>query len=137
MKAPTHLLHKPIIEVKDYDKIDAQYANSTDVKALSIGEAQYDRNHISLKTWRHTGKKWSRLSEEIPIHRNIDLTILLIGALLTDINSNYPTTNLRENIVDKTKVKDILTYYKQHKKFLRPRLLELQDKLDDFLKRNF
>ena len=72
MKIPTHLKHKPIIVVNDYEKIDSIYANKSDVKALSIGEAQYDNEQISLKVWRHSGKKWSRQNEEIPIHRNID-----------------------------------------------------------------
>ena len=34
MKAPTHLKHKPIISANDYDKIDAQYSEDTDVRAL-------------------------------------------------------------------------------------------------------
>lgn len=134
MKVPKHLGHKPIIVVNEYDRIDAQYAKNTDVKALSIGEAQYDGNEISLKIWRHSGKRWSRMSEEMPIHRNIDLNILLLGALLTDVDSNYSTTNLREEIIDDKKVNSILVYYKNNEKFLRPRLLELRDKLDEFLK---
>ncbi len=55
--------------------------NNTDVKALSIGTAQYDFDEISLKVWRHTGIKWSRQNEELPLHRNIDLNILLIASL--------------------------------------------------------
>lgn len=83
MESPKHLSHHPIISVNDYDKIDALYANSTDVKALSIGIAQYDVSEISLKVWRHTDKKWSRQSEELPIHRNLDLSILFLAALST------------------------------------------------------
>jgi hypothetical protein len=30
--------------------------------------------------WRYTGEKWSRQSEELPIHRVIDLTILICRA---------------------------------------------------------
>lgn len=71
MKSPKHLSHKPIISVNDYDKLDALYVNHTDVKALSIGEAQYDGNYISLKVWRKPNNRWSRQSEELPIHRNI------------------------------------------------------------------
>ena len=134
MKVPEHLSHKPIIAVNEYDKIDAQYAKNTDVKALSIGEAQYDGNEISLKIWRHSGNRWSRMSEEMPIHRSIDLNILLLGALLTDVNSNYSMTNLREEVIDEKKVKAILDYYKNNEKFLKPRLLELRDKLNEFLK---
>ena len=134
MKSPKHLKHKPIISVNDYDKIDSKFKNNTDVKALSIGKAQYNQKEISLKVWRHTGKMWSRQNEEIPIHRNIDLNILLLGALLTDINSNYPQTNLREEIDNENQVEKIKDYYLDHEKFLKPRLQELKDKLDEFLK---
>ena len=133
MKIPTHLEHKPIIAVNDYEKIDSIYANNSDVRALSIGEAQYDNNQISLKVWRHTGKKWSRQNEEIPIHRNIDLSILLLGSLLTDISSKYPSTSLREEIINESKVVDIQNYYKSNENYLKPRLEELKSVLDKFL----
>jgi len=133
MKAPTHLKHKPIISVNDYDKIDSIYADNSDVRALSIGEAQYDNKQISLKVWRHTGNKWSRQNEELPIHRNLDLSILLIGSLLTDITSKYPSTSLREEITNEKKVIDIQNYYKANEKFLKPRLEELKSVLDKFL----
>lgn len=134
MKSPRHLKHKPIVSVNDYDKIDAQYRKKTDIKALSIGTAQYDSDEISLKVWRHTGTKWSRQSEELPIHRIIDLNILLLGSLMTDIDSGYPKTNLREEIDDDAQVNRILDYYKSHEGLLRPRLEELRDKLNEFLK---
>lgn len=135
MNSPKHLGHKPIISVNDYDKIDAQYKNNTDVKALSIGTAQYDFDEISLKVWRHTGIKWSRQNEELPLHRNIDLNILLIASLLKDTSSDYPNSNLREEIDDISQVKLIQDYYKSHENFLRPRLEELQEKLNQFLKK--
>lgn len=134
MKAPNNLKHKPILSVNDYDEIDAQYSKMTDVKALSIGKAQYNQDEISLKVWRHTGRKWSRQSEELPIHRNIDLNILFLGALMTDLNAAYPKTNLGEKIVDESKFQLILDYYNSHETFLRPRLEELRDKLSEFLK---
>lgn len=134
MKSPKHLSHRPIVSVNDYDKIDAQYRKQTDVRALSIGTAQYDEDEISLKVWRSVGGKWSRQSEELPIHRNIDLNILLLGALMTDTNSGYPKTNLREEVDDETKVQIISDYYKSHEGFLKPRLEELREKLNEFLK---
>lgn len=134
MKSPRHLKHKPIVSVNDYDKIDAQYRKKTDIKALSIGTAQYDTDEISLKVWRHTGIKWSRQSEELPLHRSIDLNILLLGALMTDIHSGYPKTNLREEVDNENQFEKIMEYYKSHEAFLRPRLEELRDKLNEFLK---
>lgn len=32
---------------------------------------------ISAKVWRYTGEKWSRQSEELPLHRVLDLAILI------------------------------------------------------------
>lgn len=133
-KSPHHLSHKPIISANNYNKIDAQHSNQSDVVSLSIGKAQYNQDEISLKVWRYTGEKWSRQSEELPLHRNIDLNILLLGALLTKVDSNYPVTNLSEEIENKDGVSDIKDFYKKHEHFLRPRLEELKDKLDEFLK---
>jgi hypothetical protein len=80
MKIPTELRHKPVIVSDDYDLIDGRKANNTDVKGLSLGLAQWnDRGNldISAKVWRHTGEKWSRQSEEMPLHRVLDLAILI------------------------------------------------------------
>ncbi|MDR3327580.1 MAG: DUF6530 family protein [Prevotellaceae bacterium] len=134
MESPKHLSHKPIISVNDYDKIDALYANHTDVRALSIGRAQYDGDQISLKVWRHTGNKWSRQSEELPIHRNLDLSILLLAALSTDTSVNYPISNLSLNIDNEEDVQAIKEYYKEHKKDLEPRLKQLKQLLNELLK---
>jgi hypothetical protein len=37
---------------------------------------------ISAKVWRHTGERWSRQSEELPLHRALDLAILICRAKL-------------------------------------------------------
>lgn len=37
---------------------------------------------ISAKIWRHTGEKWSRQSEEMPLHRALDLAILICQSKL-------------------------------------------------------
>ncbi|MCJ7733924.1 MAG: DUF6530 family protein [Anaerolineales bacterium] len=37
---------------------------------------------IVAKVWRHTGEKWSRQSEEMPLHRVLDLAILIIKTRL-------------------------------------------------------
>lgn len=79
MKIPTTLKHKPVIVSEDYDQIDGRQKDS-DAKGLSIGLAQWnDRGKIevSAKIWRHTGEKWSRQSEEMPLHRALDLAIFV------------------------------------------------------------
>ncbi|MDD4236928.1 MAG: DUF6530 family protein [Desulfotomaculaceae bacterium] len=85
MKVPTTLKHKPVIVAEDYDKIDGRNAYDSDTKGLSLGLAQWnDRGKvdISAKVWRYTGEKWSRQSEELPLHRVLDLAILVCRAKL-------------------------------------------------------
>ena len=83
MKIPTILKHKPVIVSENYENIDGRYAYNSDAKGLSLGLAQWnDRGKvdISAKVWRYTGEKWSRQSEELPMHRVVDLAILICRA---------------------------------------------------------
>ena len=75
---PTHLKHQSLY-ILPYEAFDGRYKNNTDCKYLGVGVAQYREENdkpISVKSWRKPDNKWSRLSEEIPAHRNIDMTIL-------------------------------------------------------------
>lgn len=83
MKIPTTLKHKPVIVADHYENIDGRFAYNTDAKGLSLGLAQWnDRGKvdISAKVWRYTGEKWSRQSEELPLHRILDLAIFICSA---------------------------------------------------------
>lgn len=83
MKIPTTLKHKPVIVSENYDHVDGRDAYHSDTKGLSLGLAQWnDRGKldISAKVWRYTGEKWSRQSEELPLHRVLDLAILVCRA---------------------------------------------------------
>jgi len=83
MKLPATLKHKPVIVSENYENVDGRYAYNTDAKGLSLGLAQWnDRGKvdISAKVWRHTGEKWSRQSEELPLHRVLDLAIFVCRA---------------------------------------------------------
>jgi hypothetical protein len=80
MKIPTTLKHKPVIVAEDYENVDGRNAYDSDAKGLSLGLAQWNERgklDISAKVWRHTGEKWSRQSEELPMHRVLDLAILV------------------------------------------------------------
>lgn len=80
MKIPAMLKHKPIVVVENYDDVDGRSAYQSEAKGLSLGLAQWNdrgRVDISAKVWRHTGEKWSRQSEEMPLHRVLDLAILI------------------------------------------------------------
>ncbi|MBM0997892.1 hypothetical protein JQN41_24390, partial [Escherichia coli] len=84
MKILTHLKNKPTIDLVNYDRIDEPYADDTDAMGLADGIAQCNtpgNNELSAKVWRNTGEKWSRQSEELPLHRVIDLATLICIAM--------------------------------------------------------
>jgi len=83
MKIPTSLKHKPVFVAEDYQRVDGRSAYESDTQGLSLGLAQWnDRGKvdISAKVWRYTGEKWSRQSEELPLHRVLDLALLILCA---------------------------------------------------------
>ena len=85
MKIPTNLKHKPVIVSENYGNVDGRRAYASDAQGLSLGLAQWNdrgRVDISAKVWRYTGEKWSRQSEELPLHRVLDLAILACRAQL-------------------------------------------------------
>ena len=94
VKIPKTLKHKPVIVSEDYENIDGRKAYNTDAKGLSLGLAQWnDRGKldVSAKVWRYTGEKWSRQSEELPMHRVLDLAILTCRSYLYFQNAyRYP-----------------------------------------------
>ena len=51
--------------------------------------------------WRHTGEKWSRQSEELPLHRVLDLAILTCRAMryFREEGYRYPNGYNKENPV--------------------------------------
>ncbi|SMC56259.1 DUF6530 family protein [Papillibacter cinnamivorans] len=80
MDIPVTLKHKPVVVSENYEKVDGRSAYRSDAKGLSLGLAQWNdrgRVDISAKVWRYTGEKWSRQSEELPLHRVLDLAILV------------------------------------------------------------
>lgn len=96
MKIPNHLSHKPILKLEEYSKLDGRFANQTDAEGLSIGLAQWSNStemDLSAKVWRYTGEKWSRQSEELPLHRVLDLASLLCAAIYYERNGILPTND--------------------------------------------
>lgn len=81
---PLHLKHRPSFMIP-YEPFDGQYIGATDAKYLSLGAAQYrgpdDPDAVSAKTWRYVDGKWSRMSEEVPLHRIVDLCAFLAQCL--------------------------------------------------------
>lgn len=99
MKIPTTLKHKPVIVSENYEQVDGRLAYQSDAKGLSLGLAQWnDRGKvdISAKVWRYTGEKWSRQSEELPLHRVLDLAILACRTRLYFREEAYKYPNLHQ-----------------------------------------
>jgi len=101
MKIPNHLKHRPIIKREKYSDIDGHYdKDKTDAQGLSLGLAQWGNNDLSVKVWRHTGNRWSRQSEELPLHRVIDLTSLICETLYFTKHGKLPDISLDLSISD-------------------------------------
>ena len=101
MKIPTTLKHKPVIVSENYGNVDGRFAYNTDAEGLSLGLAQWnDRGKvdISAKVWRHTGGKWSRQSEELPLHRVLDLALMICRSL-----QHFREAYRYENLYDREK----------------------------------
>ena len=107
MDIPLGLKHKPVIVSEKYNEVDGRLAPKSDAKGLSLGLAQWNdrgRVDISAKVWRHTGGKWSRQSEELPLHRVLDLAILVCRAKIYfsekyhKADSEYPQFPLIDRI---------------------------------------
>ncbi len=113
MEIPMNLKHKPVASLNDYDSVDGKYADGSDAKCLSLGLAQWNDKDISAKVWRHVEGKWSRQSEELPVHRVLDLALMIIASLekTAKVKASFPPCfSLREDsislefkIQDKTK----------------------------------
>ena len=108
MEIPTHLSHKPIVKLEEYSQLDGRFKNKTDAEGLSIGLAQWNsqgNTDLSAKVWRYTGEKWSRQSEELPLHRVLDLAIF-ICKIKQIINDKKEGDNLKiqggEMVIEKS-----------------------------------
>ena len=130
MRVPEHLGHKPIIGVDNYDRIDGRYANNTDAKAISIGKAQWNTEDISAKVWRHTGEKWTRQSEELPLHRVLDLAILILSSYIREDENGRSKTTLNEVVINNEEISILQKYLNDNKEYLEPRILELKNLLE-------
>lgn len=133
MTTPTHLAHKPITAMENYEKFDGRYANKTDVKSLSVGFAQYDYSDISAKVFRYTGGKWSRQSEELPIHRVFDLSTIILKSIMLSGGIKMPLSSLEITEIDPAELDKIIEFYKQNRSMLLPKLQELQTILNYFI----
>lgn len=144
-RVPHYLKHKPIYEINDYDLIDGPYAGDSDAIGLSIGLAQWNERgstDISAKVWRHTrnrktgfeGGKWSRQSEELPLHRVLDLAIFVCKIMTEEkkfpIQGDQTTIEEaagNEHLADDVKI--LKEYLQENKEIMDLRFKVLADEL--------
>ena len=125
MEIPKHLSHKPIVAV-EYSSKDS---TAGDAKYLSIGQATWANNckDYSAKVFRKSkegeeGERWSRQSEELPLWRVLDLTILLVSQIY-----NVPSY-LKESVLNDRKElhEDLRDFLDENALAYTPRLNELR-----------
>lgn len=91
-KIPDHLSHTPIVKLENYETVDGKYKNDSDAKGFSIGIAQWDksenRKQLSAKVFRYD-EQWSPQSEELPLHRVLDLASLICSVIHEDKYGNF------------------------------------------------
>lgn len=73
---PDHIAHTPVFLVPYFDH-DPDREGKTDAQFISIGWSQWNDDQASAKVVRYAKSgRWSRQSEELPLARLVDLTIL-------------------------------------------------------------
>lgn len=143
MTVPTHLKHKPILGVNDYDRIDGPFRDDTDAWALSLGIAQWNEDNgteddqdmdISVKVWRSTGDRWSRQSEEVPVHRALDMAALVCTAMAYSKNGrklestdDFPVSRITGNPAFEKHAKIMMEAMERDKEYLQKSLANLKE----------
>lgn len=138
-KAPLNVGHKPIVEICEYRNYDGFRANDTDARALSVGIAQWDKKQkeISAKVFRHTGKQWSPQSEEMPLHRCIDLCSLIVQSIRKSQGIDFDNTKmLKPDVVSSKDLHLVKEFYEINKEDLLDRMSDLYSLLKVFLTEN-
>ena len=124
---PRHLQHKPIIACKYGNGFGDQ---SEDVKYLSIGKAQYNQDSASVKAIRHSGVRWSRQSEEVPIHRiGYMMQLLLSSILIVQSNDMPKQSSLREEIAVPGELEFLKTQFHANREEIIASIMEIKNML--------
>jgi hypothetical protein len=138
---PTWLKHQPIF-MMPYEPFDGPYVGDTDAKYLSTGIAQWrnpdDPYPLSAKIWRFVGEKWSRMSEELPLHRVVDLCIFIVKVFYQKHHTNVSNpiaiigASTFENQTEKMELQrigEVPADFSKENDHVRQRLRKLRDEL--------
>jgi len=137
---PQHLGHKPVYAMP-YQFFEGSPPGNTDSRYLSVGLAQWNPNDVSIKIMRHTGNRWTRQAEEVPLSRAIDMATFLTHVLAgsegevvqmrpgTFENQDEELTVERDRNRSISEMAQFDTYVDRHKPYLKKRLNALADLL--------
>jgi hypothetical protein len=139
---PTWLKHQAVFMVP-YAPFDGPYTRDTDAQYLSIGLAQWRNPHdpdaLAAKVWRHSGEKWSRMSEELPLHRLADLCTLLVKSFYQShlTNALNPTVIIeagtfenQQEELELRRMSEVPEGFEKENGRLKERLRKLRDELN-------
>lgn len=135
-KIPMNLSHKPVIKVEEYEKFDGEHGNNSDAKGLSLGFAQYDDKQISAKVWRYSNIKWSRQSEELPLNRVLDLTLLILKTKIFlkkgKSDKNFIFSEREELKIDFETTRDFKKIFEKYDElYLAERITEIKKTIEE------
>ena len=84
---------------------------------------------------RHTGNKWTRQAEELPLHRPIDMTLFLAKAIFDSTNDSIdiPKNAFKNQDSDLTIIQENRSYGEMasYNKFLSDNSSELKEHLNN------
>ena len=115
--APTRCKHKPIITVDYKDKVG-------DAKFLTLGRASWNQKGYSAKIWRTVNGHWSRQSEELPLWRLLDLTILLAATI------KGKESGLKEFVQNSNDIDAFKSFIRENSEGLKEKLEEIKEILN-------
>ena len=128
LEFPDQIQHSPVFVVP-YFGHDPNRENNTDAQFISLGWSQWDGDEPAAKVVRHSGERWSRQSEELPLARLVDLAILTALALSEGSSFTKIEKDVFEN---QTSSIDVAYGSKRNRAYLSDTL-----KSDEALKRRF
>lgn len=127
---PYWLKHKPIYSC-DY----SQVSPNSDLKYITVGRAQWDnKDSVSIKSFRESNGHYSRMSEEIPLTRLPEMTLMLLSAIratqLRRENKSTSPTYLKETFVSE-EAEFLDSQFNNHAESLHKSLTELKHLLNE------
>ncbi|MDD4832043.1 MAG: DUF6530 family protein [Clostridia bacterium] len=139
---PTHLRHRPLYCINEYEQFDGIYANNTDVIGLSLGRAQWNNITFipSVKVWRTVQSggrlRISRQSEETTLTRAFDMATLAIKTYYGIINGkeiegDLPILNIEIERSNINMDEELENYFKENKEMIESHIKMLKKVLDD------